>query len=189
MRLIVESYQRLTGKPLLPSSPLPCTGEGPGERGDVRSLDISTLPLTLPDGTTSHSTKPASGQVAGYLQGGGDVEALRRALWEAPFVIVAHGTEADPVFFYGNRVALQQFEMSFEQFTRLPSRCSAEPLNRAERAKLLERVTRQGYVDDYCGMRVASSGRRFMISGGTVWNLVDEQGVRHGQAATFSAAL
>ncbi len=37
------------------------------------------LPLagvTLPDGTTSQSTKPASGQVAGYLQGGGDANVI-----------------------------------------------------------------------------------------------------------------
>ena len=31
---------------------------------------------------------------------------LPRALWEAPRVIVAHGSEPDPVFFYGNRLAL-----------------------------------------------------------------------------------
>lgn len=112
--------------------------------------------------------------------------ALRQALWDAPRAIVAHGTEDDPVFFYGNRLALQLFEMSFEDFTRLPSRFSAEPLARAARAQLLERVARHGYVDDYAGVRIASSGKRFMISGGTVWNLVDEAGILHGQAAVFS---
>ncbi len=140
LRLIVESYQRLTGKALIEKAPA-------------------------------------------------DTDGLREALWNAPCAIVAHGAEADPIFFYGNRIALQQFEMGFEEFARLPSRFSAEPLERTERARLLERVTRQGYVDDYCGMRVASSGRRFMITGGTVWNLVDAQGVRHGQAATFRATL
>ena len=39
---------------------------------ESRSLITSTPALTLPDETTSQSTKPASGQVAGYLQGGGD---------------------------------------------------------------------------------------------------------------------
>ncbi len=119
----------------------------------------------------------------------GDSEALRRALWEAPRAIVAHGTEADPVFFYGNRLALQLFEMSFDEFARLPSRFSAEPLAREERARLLEKVAQQGYVDGYSGMRIARSGRRFMISDGTVWNLVDEAGVRHGQAAVFVPQL
>ncbi len=114
-----------------------------------------------------------------------DIAALRAAVWNAPRAIVAHGTENDPVFFYGNRLALQLFEMSFDEFARLPSRFSAEPLLREQRAKLLEQVARQGYVDGYSGMRIAKSGRRFMIADGTVWNLVDENGQRHGQAAVF----
>lgn len=115
-----------------------------------------------------------------------DPEALRRALWEAPCVIVAHGTEADPVFFYGNRLALQLFEFDFADFARLPSRYSAEPLAREARAMLLDRVTRLGYVDDYSGVRIASSGKRFLIERATVWNLIDADGRHHGQAATFS---
>ncbi len=140
LRLIVESYRRLTGKPLLVEVP-------------------------------------------------SDNEVLRHALWEAPFAIVAHGTEDDPVFFYGNRYALQRFAMSFEEFSRLPSRFSAEPMAREARAALLAKVMQQGYVEDYSGMRIAKGGGRFMIQDGTVWNLLDGQGVRHGQAATFVAPL
>jgi MEKHLA domain len=118
-----------------------------------------------------------------------DMAALRMALWNAPRAIVAHGTEDDPVFFYGNRLALELFEMDFNEFARLPSRFSAEPLAREERARLLDQVTRRGYVDGYCGMRIASSGRRFMIADGTVWNLIDENGIRHGQAAVFVSGI
>ena len=114
-----------------------------------------------------------------------EVGALREALWNAPRGIVAHGTEADPVFFYGNRLALQLFEMSFEEFTCLPSRLSADSEGQAVRAELLEKVSRQGFVDGYSGMRIAQSGRRFRITDATVWNLVDEAGVRQGQAAVF----
>ena len=114
---------------------------------------------------------------------------LATAMWFAPRAIVAHGVEADPVFFYGNRLALQLFEMSFEQFVRLPSRLSAEAPAREERARLLERVASHGFVDNYAGMRIAKSGRRFMIEHGTVWNLVDEAGVNHGQAATFAVKI
>lgn len=110
---------------------------------------------------------------------------LATALWLAPAAIVAHGTEPDPVFFYGNRLALALFEMDFAHFTRLPSRLSAEPLLREERARLLGRVSREGFVDDYAGVRIAASGRRFRIERATVWNLVDEEGQRHGQAAMF----
>ena len=112
--------------------------------------------------------------------------ALAAALWAAPCAIVAHGTEADPVFFYGNRLALELFEMDFAAFTRLPSRFSAEPLAREERARLLERVTRDGFIDDYAGIRISATGRRFRINAATVWNLVDAAGIRHGQAATFA---
>jgi len=130
LTLIAESYQRLTGRPLL---------DDPGTE----------------------------------------------ALWNAPRVIVAHGTEADPVFFYGNRQALGVFEMDFASFTRLPSRYSAEPQTREERARLLERVGHDGFIDDYSGVRVSATGRRFRIEQAVVWNLIDAEGVCHGQAATF----
>jgi hypothetical protein len=108
-------------------------------------------------------------------------------MWRAPFAIVAHDTASDPVFFYGNKLALQRFEMSFEQFVQLPSRLSAEPLAQEARTKLLHKVSLQGYIDDYCGMRISGSGRCFMIRNATVWNLIDEAGLCHGQAATFIA--
>lgn len=81
-------------------------------------------------------------------------------------------------------MALQLFEMSFDEFTLLPSRLSAEPPGQEARVKLLDKVTRQGYVDGYSGIRIAKSGKRFMITDTTVWNLADE-GVLYGQAATF----
>lgn len=116
-----------------------------------------------------------------------DDAGLRAALWNAPFAIVAHGTEADPIFFYGNRYALEHFEMSFADFTRLPSRLSAEPVNQESREKSLRMVAEQGYIDGYSGMRISSSGRRFMISQCTIWNIVDAAGTQCGQAAVFVA--
>ena len=116
-----------------------------------------------------------------------DTVALRSAVWNAPRAIVAHGTEDDPIFFYGNRLALQLFEMDFDEFARLPSRLSAEPVAQEARVILLEKVARQGYVDGYSGMRIARSGRRFMITDTTVWNLLDDRGVYAGQAAAFVA--
>lgn len=113
-------------------------------------------------------------------------QSLRDALWNAPCVVVAHGTEVDPIFFYGNRMALQLFGYNFDDFTRLPSRYSAEPLAREARARLLERVTRNGYVGDYSGIRIARTGQRFRIDRATVWNLTDRQNNILGQAATFA---
>lgn len=110
---------------------------------------------------------------------------LRSALWNADTVIVAHGAEPDPVFFYGNQRALALFEMDWDAFVRLPSRLSAEAPLRDERAHLLERVSRHGCITDYAGVRISATGRRFRIEQAVVWNLIDENGVCHGQAAAF----
>lgn len=114
-----------------------------------------------------------------------DPRELAERVFEAPFVLVSHGTEADPVLNYGNRRALELWEMPLETFTRTASRFTAEAPNRLERARLLEAVTRQGYIDDYAGIRVSSTGRRFRIERATVWNLLDEEGRPAGQAAMF----
>jgi hypothetical protein len=39
----------------------------------------------------------------------------------------------------------------------------------------------------YSGVRVAKSRARFRIEHGVVWELIDTEGVRRGQAATFSS--
>src|SRR5579884_4057625 len=66
---------------------------------------------------------------------------LVSALWHHRSAIVAHDTADDPIFFFGNRVALELFEMDWASFTHLPSRLSAEPLLRPEREALLARVS------------------------------------------------
>jgi len=85
------------------------------------------------------------------------------ALWRSALAVVAHGLEADPVFFYGNRLALDLFEIPAAAFIRMPSRLSAEPLLRDERARLMARVSAEGFIDDYAGVRVSAAGRRFRI--------------------------
>jgi len=108
-----------------------------------------------------------------------------RMLFEAPFVVASHGIETDPVFNYGNRAALALFEASWEEFTALPSRLSAEPVAQEERARLLARVTAAGFIEDYQGVRVSRTGRRFQIERATVWNVRDASGAYGGQAVTF----
>ena len=108
-----------------------------------------------------------------------------RALYEAPFVTASHGTEADPVFNYANRAALTLFETTWANFTSMPSRLSAEPVAREERAQLLARVNQHGFIDDYSGIRISTSGRRFRIRRATVWNVVDARGAPGGQAVVF----
>jgi PAS domain-containing protein len=107
-------------------------------------------------------------------------------LWSSPLVIVAHDTAPDPVFFFGNARALALFETTPEAFTAMSSRLSAQAELRDERARLMARVTRDGFIDDYSGIRISATGRRFRIHRATVWNLVDAAGRLHGQAAAFA---
>lgn len=107
------------------------------------------------------------------------------ALYYAPFALMSHSGAPDPVFNFANQTTLQLFEMDWESFTRMPSRMSAEPENRAERAALLRRVSEQGYIDDYSGIRISSTGKRFRIHRATVWNVTDDTMKVISQAAMF----
>lgn len=109
-----------------------------------------------------------------------------RLLWEAPFAVVSHTAEPEPRFNYGNRTALRLWEMTWEEFTAMLSRHSAPPVHQEERERLLRRVAAQGYADSYRGVRITSSGRRFWLEDGIIWNL-DDEGVYRGQAAMFGS--
>jgi MEKHLA domain len=111
---------------------------------------------------------------------------LSKNIFHAPFVLVSHGTESDPVLNYGNAAALQLWEMSWDELTRTPSRLTAEAPNREERARLLAEVTANGFIENYSGVRISKNGRRFRIAQATVWNLLDAHGNAAGQAAMFS---
>jgi hypothetical protein len=111
---------------------------------------------------------------------------LPRRLYHAPFVLLSHDTAADPVFTYANLTAQRIFELPWSRIVGMASRFSAEPLAREERQRLLDRVARYGFIDDYRGVRISSTGRRFWIDQATVWNLGDAAGQVVGQAATFA---
>jgi hypothetical protein len=139
---LLNSFQRCTGKSLLPSDPESASGE-PSQN-------------------------------------------LVQQLFEAPFVVVSHGTQADPIFNYGNRKALELWELSWDELTQMPSRKTAEPELRGARSQMLTEALQKGYVDSYEGIRISSTGRRFRMRDGMIWNVEDDAGRRWGQAATFS---
>lgn len=86
---------------------------------------------------------------------------------------------------YGNQMALDLWEMTWDQLVQTPSRLTAEPVNRAEREWMLEQARRRGYIDTYRGVRVSATGRRFLVEDALVWNVLDQQGQWVGQAASF----
>lgn len=114
-----------------------------------------------------------------------EADTLGETVYRAPFALVSHGTEVDPIFNYANRMALEAFGYSWEEWITLPSRFSAEAPNRAARQKLLDAVNQRGYSDGYQGIRIGRQGR-FEIRAAQVWNLLDSSGTARGQAACFS---
>jgi hypothetical protein len=106
-------------------------------------------------------------------------------LWSARRVVVAHGTERPPLFFYANRAGLDLFRMTAEDFIGLPSYRSAEEAWRGEREAMLARLEEADVVTEYAGIRVAADGTRFKVEDAIVWNLRDSGGTLHGQAATI----
>jgi len=112
-------------------------------------------------------------------------EETAQAMMKAPFVIASTDTSADPVLNYGNRTALGLWELSWSEFTKTPGRNTAEPMEREARARFLDEVKRNGFVDHYTGIRISSQGRRFRIDRATVWNLIDDNAQFKGQAVFF----
>lgn len=110
---------------------------------------------------------------------------IARELYEAPFAVVSHGTQADRIFRYANQIALELWQMTWAEFTMMPSRLSAESMLRVERDLLLEEANRQGYIDTYQGVRIAKGGQRFLIQDTVLWNVEDLHGTRHGQACVI----
>jgi PAS domain S-box-containing protein len=118
------------------------------------------------------------------------IEAAARWLYEdAPFGILAHDTDLDPMFIYGNRASQRRFGYTWQELTSLRSRLSAEAPNREERQQFLERVRRDGFVTGYRGLRITKTGKRFWIEDATVWQLTDDGGIYRGQAAMLPRTL
>ncbi len=117
---------------------------------------------------------------------GNDGYETAKAIWHAPFVVASHNTDANPLFAYANRIALELFAMDWRQLVRTPSAQSAEAAHQTERARLLEQVSEKGYMDNYSGIRISARGRRFRVKNAIIWNLKDDSGRYAGQAASFS---
>lgn len=112
-------------------------------------------------------------------------EELAEALFMAPFPVASHGTEADPIYNYGNRLALELWQLDWDNFIKMPSRNSAERLEQTERQRLLKETQAKG-ICNWQGVRISSKGQRFFVRDGLIWNLLDEQNQICGQAATYS---
>jgi len=50
---------------------------------------------------------------------------VARRVYDAPFVVLSHSPDSDPILTYGNRAAQALFEATWEELTRMPSRLTA----------------------------------------------------------------
>lgn len=116
-----------------------------------------------------------------------DPSQAARILFEAPCAVLsALGPfGSDHLFNYANRTALDLFEYSWDELMGKPSSASAEPVHQDERRRLLDEVGKHGFIENYSGIRISQTGRRFRIVNATVFNLLDDSGHYVGQAATF----
>ena len=77
-------------------------------------------------------------------------ENVAEAVFNAEFPVLSSGTEADPLFNYANRCALELFELGWDDLITLPARESAEAVNQNERAKLMQQVIDSGCIERLC---------------------------------------
>ncbi len=103
------------------------------------------------------------------------------------FVLVSHNDSKNPVLSYGNHFALRLWEMSWDDFVKTPSSKTAEVDLRGDRSTMLKIVSKQGYFDNYEGIRISSTGKRFKIKNAIIWNVNDDNGKFIGQAAYFES--
>ncbi len=138
-----------------------------------------------------NSEEPAQLILANYRRLFGrdlvDRQDAVKKLFEAPrAVLSALGPPgSDHLFNYANRTALTLFEYQWAELIGRPSSTSAEPVHRDERRRLLDEVSRHGFIENYSGIRISKNGRRFRINHATVFNLLGPDGQYVGQAATF----
>lgn len=110
---------------------------------------------------------------------------VAQLLFEAPFALLSHGIEPDPVLNYGNQVVLDLWQMDWATLIRTPSRLTAEPEAQSRRQQLLTQAESEGYLTNYSGIRISALGTRFAIANVTIWNVVTSHHQRLGQAAIF----
>lgn len=115
-----------------------------------------------------------------------DDDAVRaRALFDAPFAVLAHDTRPDPLCVYANAAALAAFELPLADAPAFATSRTVAPTAREERRAALERAAAAGLLRGYSGVRVSTTGRRFEIRDGRIWTVLDDDGRRVGQAAAF----
>ncbi len=118
-------------------------------------------------------------------------EQWAQALFVAERVVLAHdgadpAGDPGPRLIYANRAALRLWRRPWADLVGMPSRLTAEPRARQERARALLQARSEQAIANYSGIRIDSQGRRFRIDGAKVFSLRNQAGESCGQAACFA---
>lgn len=128
----------------------------------------------------SHATAFGQPLLAGIGPGDGRSGRQRaQELFTAPLVVLAHDGGADPRLTYANAAALRLWRCPWGDLVGLPSRLTAEPARRPERAAALALARQRTALRGYAGIRVDRRGGRFALRDARLWS------VGAGQAAAF----
>ncbi len=116
---------------------------------------------------------------------------LAEALFEASAAILSHDIiiidgKRDNVYNYANRTALQVFERTFAEQTRIPSRKSVAEGEDSQlsRNTLLTACFTKGWVK-FDATRVSATGKTVQLKDAILYNLFDKRGIYYGQAVVF----
>ncbi|MFY1825615.1 MEKHLA domain-containing protein [Myxococcus fulvus] len=118
-----------------------------------------------------------------HLEQASDPTRLAWVHGEAPFMLLAQDTQAEPVYFYSNASASKQFGYSADEFLRTPARLSAPPDGQKYRTALIRSVEERGSMTGYSGIRVTQGGKLFRIRDTELWLVHDAQGTHQGLGA------
>ena len=124
------------------------------------------------------------------LLAGSDTWSARQAaqeLFASMAVVLAHDGGADPRLIYANAAALRLWARPWASMVGMPSRLTAEPVERQARRVALELARQREAIANYAGVRVNRHGRRFRIEGARLWTLQEGPGQPLGQAACFES--
>jgi predicted DNA-binding protein (UPF0251 family) len=116
----------------------------------------------------------------------GDAEDDFRIINNSSIIVASHNGAEDPILNFGNQAALNLWELEWDEFVKVPSRKTAELDLREKREEMLKIAEKNGFFDNYEGVRISATGKRFMIKKAIIWNVINEAGEKVGQAATFN---
>jgi len=104
------------------------------------------------------------------------------------YVLITHGTQADPIYNFGNVACLTAFHRAYDDLITMPSRLCVVHKSQDEvlRNELMTKVTNDGFVEGaYRGYRIRGDGKFIKLTNAVVWNCYGDDGVYIGQAALF----